>query len=282
MTPANLKRAMADVKKYSIDHEPIRWAEGHMLVSHQYLNEVLKSSGPTRAADKGIEHIEDSLKVITEENYTESFAMAQWKLAKLYPQRVAGNRTENLTKALACAKTALRLMTNSPPVFVAETYAIIGSIYADDDFESSDSRSANQDLAIRHYLASLQRESMCDDNDDDWSATRQLQVGLVYFNRKNGKLRSNMKVAIKHLVEASKVLTKSKHRDDWAKTHQTLALAYRQLINPAEEALMISLAKTKMSQEARVEELSTLVEKCIASCTNALQVFSTTNFAPAW
>jgi tetratricopeptide (TPR) repeat protein len=278
MTPANLERAKADIKKYSIDHEPIRWAEGHMLVSQQYLIEVLKSSGSTRAADKGIEHIEEALKVITEEH--PFFARAQFELAHMYPRRVASNRTENLTKAHACAKTALRACKKNPLYprsFVAETYARIGSIHAENDFKSSDSRAVNQDLAIRHYLACLELSSMDDTYNEQW-AERQLQVAVIYVNRKNGKLRSNMKVAIKHLLEALKVFTKPKHRDDWAKTHECLALSYGQLHNTAKEAAHLA----KMSQEAFTEEMSTLAEKCIASCTNALQVFSTTYYPVRW
>jgi hypothetical protein len=266
MSPANLKRAKADVKKYSIDHEPLRWAQAHITLSQPYVNEVVGSSGPTRAADKGIEHIEEALKVITAENDTRSFAMAQNGLAHMYPKRVAGSRTENLTKALACAQTNLLVTTNAPPIIVAEAHERIGSIYADRDFESSDSRAANEDLAIRHYLASLQRASMYDDN-DGW-AYRQLQVALIYVNRKNGKYRSNQKVAIKHLLEALKVFTKSTHRNQWAKTHKYLALSCHALINTAEGEF--------------AKEISTLAERCIASGTNALQVFSTKNDAPAW
>jgi hypothetical protein len=278
MTPANLKRAMADIKKYSFDNEPLRWAQAHMLVSQHYELEVNETAGPTRAADKAIAHIEEALKVITEEDDPRSFAFAQCLLARICPKRVAASRTENLTKTLACAKTALRLLASYPNGMVTELYTIIGSIYADDDFESSDSRAANEDLAIRHYLASLQRFSMYDDNDG--RANRQLQVAVIYVNRKNGKLRSNVKVAIKHLLEALKVFTKSTHRKKWAQTHQVLALGYEQLVNPAFHAA--SLAKTKMSQEAFAVELSTLVEKCIASCKNALQVLSTTYDAPSW
>jgi hypothetical protein len=267
MTPANLKRGKADIKKYSIDNEPLRWARAHLNLSQPYLvNVVVGSSGPTRAADKGIEHIEEALKVITAENDPRGFAMAQYGLVCMYPKRVAGNRAENLTKALASAKTALRMMADGPPILMAEMYSIIGSIYADDDFESRKSRAANEDLAIRHYLASLQRSSMDDDN-DEW-ANRQLKVALIYVSRKNGRLRSNMKVAIKHLLEALKVFTKSTHRDDWAKAHQYLALSYNMLIASIEEQAP--------------EEIPTLVEKCIASSTNALQVFSTANFAPIW
>jgi tetratricopeptide (TPR) repeat protein len=278
LTPANLKRAKADIKQYSINHEPTRWADGHILVAQQYLAEVVGSSGPTRAAEKGIEHIEEALKVITEETRPPSFAVAQCGLARMYCKRVSGNRTNNLTKALACAKAALRVSKNScsPLVFAAEVYATIGSIYADLDFESSNSPASNEDLAIRHYLASLQRSSMQDDN-DNW-VTTQLNVGMIYFRRQNGNERSNMKVAIKHFVEALKVLTKSKHRKDWARTHQCLALSYWQLISSAD----LDISLTKMSKEEFIEAMSPLVEKCIASCKDALQVFSTTNEGPDW
>jgi hypothetical protein len=243
MTPANLKRAKADIKQYSIDHEPIRWADGHMLLSEQYIDEVFESSGPARAADKGIEHIEETLKVYTEDMSPPRFAAAQLGLARLYPKRVAGNRKENQTKALACAKTALRVMANCPPVVVAELHDLIGSIYEDADFEPSNSRVTNEDLAIRHYLASLQRSSMCDDN-DNW-AHRQMKVGLIYSERKNGRRRSNFKVAIKHFVEASKVFNKAKNPINWATAHQYLALSYSNLITTADRAAILA----KMSEE---------------------------------
>jgi tetratricopeptide (TPR) repeat protein len=277
-SPADLKRAMADIKQYSVDHEPTRWAYGHSLVSQQYLLEVHRSSRPTRAADKAIKHIEEALKVFTEKNHAPDFAAAQYDLARLYRQRVAGNCTENLTKALACAKTALRVCKHASCPFpdVARLYELIGVIYADHDFESSNSRAANDDLAIRHYLASLERSSMNDDS-GNW-AYRHMRVGLIYHKGKNGKRRSNSKVAIKHLVEASKVFTKSKDRNDWATTHQCLALSYWQLINSADYAASLAI----MSKEEYTEQMSTLVEKCIASSTDALQVLSTTYDAPTW
>jgi hypothetical protein len=271
-TPADLPRAKADIKQYSIDHEPNRWADAHMLLAHHYVDEVSGSLGPTRAADKGIEHFEEALKVITEKTHTSRVAIAQYWLAQMYRKRVSGTDTQNLTKALACAQTALRLSKHPscPLSFAAELHELIGSIYKDDDFESSDSQAANEDLAIRHYLASLQCSSMRDGN-FKWANT-QLKVGMVYFHRTNGKGRSNVKVAIKHFVESLKVFTKSKHRDDWAKAHRWLALSYGQLVT--------DFANT--SKEACAGAESTLVEKWIASCENALEVFSTTRDAPDW
>jgi tetratricopeptide (TPR) repeat protein len=274
LTPENLKRAKADIKQYSIAHEPARWADCHMLLAQQCNDQVMGSAGPTRAADKAIEHIEEALKVITEENDARSFLLAQYLLARMYTKRVSGNRTENLTKALACVETALRVFENVPcPLPVAATlHEIFGSIYADHDFESSNSRAANDDLAIRHYLASLERSSMYSSEDYDvWEwAKRQQKVGLIYCRRKNGKPRSNSKVAIKHFVEALKVFTKSTHRDDWAKTHEYLALSYTPLID---------LASLTQASDERFAEL---VEKHIASCTNALQVCTPTYDAMAW
>jgi tetratricopeptide (TPR) repeat protein len=280
MTPANLKRAKADIKQCSIDHEPIRWAEAHMFLSHQYLVELSESSGPTRAADKGIEHIEEALKVLTEQECAPIFARAQYGLARLYRQRVSGNRTENLDKALACAKTGLRVCKRHPSCplsTVADLYALIGSIYQNGDFGSSDSRAANDDLAIRHFLAALQRSSMYDDDSVEW-ANRQVKVGMIYNDRKNGDRHSNLKIAIKHWLEALKVLTKSKHRDEWAHAHNCLAMAYWQLISTADRAASLA----KMPEEQFAEEQSALMEKCIASSTNALQVYSTTNDALTW
>jgi tetratricopeptide (TPR) repeat protein len=272
LAPANLKRAKADIKQYSIDHEPIRWANGHLTLAHQCIVEIFVSSGPTRAADKGIEHMEEALKVITEENDAPVYATVQSGLAGLYRKRVAGNRTENLTKALAFAETALRVCQHPscPPASVAEVHEVIGSIYEDDDFASSNSRAANDDLAIRHYLASLKRSSMYDDN-YNW-ADRHMKVGLSYYERKNGKRRSNLKVAIKHFVEALKVFTKSKHPDKWARIHEHLALSY---------GLLFTNFVT-VSVEELTEEESAMLEKCIASCTNALQVFTPTYGPASW
>jgi tetratricopeptide (TPR) repeat protein len=271
-TPESLKHAKADIKKYSIDHEPIRWAQGHILVSQQHVLDLCGSSGPIRAADKGIEHIEEALKVITEENHAPNFATVQWYLARLYPQRVAGNRTENLSKALACAETALRISKDPscPPCCVAELHAIIGSLYANIHFELSSSRAANDDLAIRHYLASLQDSSMNDGN-YNW-ADRHMKVG------QNGKPRSNVKVAIKHSAGALKVFTKSINRDDWAKTHKYLALSYDLLFNTADRTASLA----KMSEEEFAEKQSTLVEKWIASLKNALQVYTPTYRPTSW
>jgi hypothetical protein len=272
-TRARLKRAKMDIKQYSIDHQPIRWADGHFFLSQQCVLKVLNSSGPTPAADKGIEHIEEALKVYTETNGPPRFAEAQGRLAFMYRKRVAGNRTENLTKALACAETALRVSKHHPScplVFVVNLHEIIGSIYADGDFESSSSRAANEDLAIRHYLACLERTSMYHDS-DAWAHT-QMKVGLTYHMRKNGKRRSNLKVAIKHLVEALKVFTKSKHLHKWATTHQVLALSYGLLFNTADRAASLA----KMSEEEFAEKQSTLEEKWIASSKNAIEVYDPT------
>jgi hypothetical protein len=270
MTPELLKSAKADVKQYSIDHEPIRWCQAHMDLAHQCVAEAFKSSGPTRVADKGIEHIEEALKVMTEKKHPRAFVSVHSWLARLYPKRVAGSRTENLTKALACAKTALRLWQQPPcPLaIVAELHELIGSIYEDEDFESSDSRAANDDLAIRHYLGFLQRCSMNDDKDNWVNAHR--KVGLRYFKRKNGNQRSNTKVAIKHFAEVLKVITKSKHPDKWATIHKHLALAYDRLVR------LSSMTKEVNNTQA------TLIEKWIASCEKALQVATPTHDAMGW
>jgi tetratricopeptide (TPR) repeat protein len=268
LTPENLKRAKADIKQYSIAHEPARWADCHMLLAQQCDDQVMRSAGPTRAADKAIEHIEEALKVITEGNNARSFLIAQYLLARMYTKRVSGNRTGNLTKALACVETSLRVFEHLslPQAGAAILHEIFGSIYADHDFQSSNSRAANDDLAIRHYLASLERSSV---HDGKWAST-QLDIGLLYFKRTNGKFRSNVKVALKHWFEALKVFTKSTHRDKWAKTHQHLALLYAQQIHFA--------GLTKVSDE----EFAKLVQKCIASSTNALQVYTPTSNAMAW
>jgi hypothetical protein len=269
LTPEVLKSAKADIKQYSIDHEPTRWAHGHMLLARHHSVDITQTLAPTRAADIGIEHIEEALKVITEDS-PQRFVALQSVLASTYPKRVAGNRTENLTKALAAAKTAFRVCEMPGGAcelsIVAELHETIACIYADEDFVSNDSQAANQDLGIRHFLASLQCSSMYGGN-EIW-VTAQLRVGVIYFRRKNGKRRSNLKVAIKHLVEALKVYTKSKDRDNWARTHEYLALSYGALLRLA-------------SKEA-VEEISALVEKWIVSTTNALQVFSPTHDPKAW
>jgi tetratricopeptide (TPR) repeat protein len=274
-----LKQAKADIKQYSIDHEPNRWADGHMLLSDQYLSDAFGFPGPARAADKAIEHLKEALQVVTLENDFMKFLAVQLRLARVYPKRVAGNRTENLTKALAAAKTALRISKHRPscpPSFVAQVYANIGSIYADVDFGSNDARGANEDLAIRHYLAALERSSMDDDN-ESW-ADRQMKVGRIYFARKNGKRRSNLKVAIKHLVEALKVYTKSKNRWDWAETHECLAASYGALRNTADRAASLAI----MSEEEFAEEQSALLEKSISSCTNALELYTPTYGPASW
>jgi hypothetical protein len=278
LTPAKLKLAEADIKQYSVDHEPNRWSQAHFLLAQKYCLEVGESSGPTRAADKGIEHMEEAFKVLNEKSKPQSFAVAQSGLAGLYLQRVAGTRTENLTKALAAAKTAVRVCKHASFSFpdVALLHDSIGNMYADDDFESSNSRAASDDLAIRHYLASLQRSSMNDDN-VHW-ANKHMKIGVIYKKRKNGEPRSNLKVAIKHWLEGLKVFTKSKHRKDWATAHEYLATSYGQLINSADYAASLAI----MSKEAFTEEMSTLVEKCIASCNNALQVYSTTHGPGNW
>jgi tetratricopeptide (TPR) repeat protein len=275
VAPATLKLAKADIKRYSQDHEPIRWADGHMTLSQHYLLDILRSSGPTRAADKAIEHIEEALKVIPEDNH-QRFVACQAALARMHPKRVAGNRTENLARAYAAAKTALRVCKNTdwscPIDVVAELHKLIGAIYADGDFVSINSRAANEDLAIRHYLASLQRSSMHDAN-GDW-VTTQLAVGWIYARRTNGKRHSNLKVAIKHLSEALKVYTKSTQRDKWAKTQEQLAMLNGQLIQIGRSA--------ETSEEAYAEEISELAEKWIVSCKNALQVFTPTYGPKSW
>jgi hypothetical protein len=282
-TPAAvLKGAEADVKQCSKDHEPMRWAAAHMVLSRQCMFEVVYSSGPTRTADKGIEHMLEALKVVTEHNSPDRFVGAQSGIARMYPKRVAGNRSENLSKGLAAAKTALRVSKNPccPVFIVAELHEILGSIYADGDFESSKSRAANEDLAIRHCLAALQRTPTYSEKNADNIAfgNRQWEVGLGYYKRKNGNRRSNLKVAIKHFIETLKEFTKSKQRNNWAKVHQYLAMAYGELISTADPAASL----TKMSKEEFAEEISALVEKWIASSKNALQVFSLTHDPTAW
>jgi hypothetical protein len=101
---------------------------------------------------------------------------------------------------------------------------------------------------------------------------------LIYETRKNGKRRSNLNVAIKHWLEALKGYRKSKYHDIWAKIHQHLALSYGALIQTVDPAA----SSTQMSEEEFAEQMSKLVEKWIASCTNALQYSTPTNDAMDW
>jgi hypothetical protein len=101
---------------------------------------------------------------------------------------------------------------------------------------------------------------------------------VSYYERTNGNRHSNLKVAIKHLVEALKVYTKSSHRDDWANTHEHLTMSYGKLVVTAHGGASL----TKVSKEELAEEKSALIEKCIVSCTNALQVLTPTYDPASW
>jgi hypothetical protein len=156
---------------------------------------------------------------------------------------------------------------------LADMAALVGAIKAEVDFASTDSRAGSKDAAIRRQLASVEGSTLYDDN-DCW-AIWQMNIGVGYFRRKNGQRRSNLKVAIKHLVEASKVLTESKHPHEWAETHQCLAVSYFGLFNRQSASL------AEMSEDQFAEQ-SALLEKCIASCANALQVFTPAYSALSW
>ena len=192
MFAAKIKLAEAEVKSYSMQNEPLEFANAHIKLSNVYYQDACAAPGLTLSADKAIGHIELSLEVFAKmkmDSCEEVLANQHNFLQSMYMQRQAGMRADNVAKALASAKAAVKLCGKPgisqlcSPGVIPRLHSDISQIYVRGELANGHAEKY-QDLAIRHQLAALSRYSKERDA-DDWGEVH-VAVGSLYSIRDAG------------------------------------------------------------------------------------------------
>ncbi|MEQ8974294.1 MAG: CHAT domain-containing protein [Coleofasciculus sp. C1-SOL-03] len=178
-------------------------------------------------------------------------------LSWAYTNRIRGNRTENLEKAIWVGKQALTIDTRKKiPQLWAGIHNNLGGAYSN---RVLGQKADNLEEAIRHFQAALDvctRETI----PSEW-ARLQHNFGDTYLHRIRGNRAENLEVAIKYIEAALEIYTKEMFPKEWANAQNTLAVTYQERI-----------------RGDRSENL----EKAIAYCQAALQVHTREVFPQKW
>jgi class 3 adenylate cyclase/predicted ATPase len=168
---------------------------------------------------------EESLLRQNRETAPEAWAMTQNNLGSSYRILPAGDRGENLRKAIACYEAALRVYTERDfPAEWASTQNNLGNAYA--VLPASD-RGENRRKAIVCYKAAL-RVRTERDFPAAWAMT-QNNLGVVYADLLADDRGENLRKAIACYEAAVRVYTERDFPTDWAATQNNLGIAYKKL-----------------------------------------------------
>ena len=152
-------------------------------------------------------------------------AEIQHNLGLAYRELPAGDRQENLRRAIACYEAAVQVHTREAfPVEWAMTQNNLGLAYR--ELPAGD-RQENLDRAIACYDAALQvytREAF----PVQWAGT-QNNLGLAYKDLSAGDQQENLRRAITYFEAALQVRTREALPVDWAMTQNNLGTAYKSL-----------------------------------------------------
>ena len=186
-----------------------------------------------------------------------ALASSQNNLGIAYSDLPVGDRADNLRKAIACYKAALRVRTERAfPVQWAMTQNNLGAAYG--ELPKRDGAD-NLQKAINCFEAAL-RVRTERDFPLDWAIT-QINLGVAYANLQTGDRADNLQKAITCYQAALRVYTERDFPLQWAGPQNNLGIAYRNL--PAGD---------------RAENL----QKAIACYEAALRVYTEHDFPQDW
>jgi len=212
---------------------PVEWAMTQNNLGAAYL----RAADYKRIAGERSENIEkaisccnDALEVYTRSAFPVEWASTQNNLGAAYRRaadyadykRIAGERSENIEKAISCCNDALEVYTRSAfPVEWAMTQDNLGGAYYQ---RIAGERSENIERAISCYNDALTVRSRSA-IPVDW-AMNQHNLGLAYKDRIAGERSENIERAISCYNDAQKVYTRSALPVDWAMIQISLGIAY--------------------------------------------------------
>lgn len=252
---------------------------------------------------KAIGGFEAALRVFTEGDFPEDWAIAQNNLGSAFMALRTGNRGANLKKAITYCEAALRIFTEHKfPVRWASTQTNLGNAYR--DLPTGD-RGVNLQKAIAFYDAAL-RVRTEGDFPMDWANTQENQ-GIAYAQLPIGNVGANLQNAIASFDAALRVYTEGDFPMEWARIQNNLGGAYanlptgdrdanlRKAIHHYEAALRVRTEHDFPAQWARTQGALGIVylrlptgdreadlRKAIASFDAALRVCTEDNFPLEW
>jgi predicted ATPase/class 3 adenylate cyclase len=168
---------------------------------------------------------EAALRVWTEREFPDDWALTQNNLGIAYGSPPIGERGENLRRAIACYEAALRVWTEREfPRRWAAVQNNLGNAYG--DLKTGD-RGENLRRAMTCYEAALrvwtEREFPY-----DWAVT-QNNLGITCGSLPIGERGENLRCAITCYEAALRVRTERDFPHDWATTQTNLGIAYGSL-----------------------------------------------------
>jgi tetratricopeptide (TPR) repeat protein len=178
--------------------------------------------------------------------------MTNDNLASAYRERIRGDKTENLEKAIKYSQNALVIYTQTNfPHRWANTQNDLASAYI---FRFKGDEAENLDKAIEHYQNVLVINTQID-FPHEWAMTNS-NLSAAYSNRIRGDRTENLEKAIECSENALTIHTQTDFPYEWAMTNNNLALAYINRI-----------------RGDRAENL----ERAIECCQNALTIHTQTD-----
>jgi len=154
-----------------------------------------------------------------------AWAMAQNNLGQAYWRLPTGDRSNNITRAIACCEAALLVHTEHDfPTEWANIQNDLGNAYSDLPLGDRDE---NLTRAITCYEAAL-RVRTEQTFPSAWAIT-QNNLGVTYRQLPSGNKSQNLAKAIVHYEAALRVQTESDLPIDWAMTQNNLGIAYWEL-----------------------------------------------------
>nr|MDJ0633446.1 CHAT domain-containing protein [Xenococcaceae cyanobacterium MO_188.B29] len=188
-----------------------------------------------------------------QDNVPLDWAATQHNLAITYRDRIAGDRRENLEKAITCSQLALQeWRQDNVPLDWAMTQNNLAITYRD---RIAGDRRENLEKAIACYQLALQ-ERRQDNVPLDWAAT-QHNLAITYRDRIAGDRRENLEQAIASYQLALQERRQDNVPLDWAATQNNLGLAYtNRIAGDRRENLEKAIASYQLAlQERRQDNL---------------------------
>jgi tetratricopeptide (TPR) repeat protein len=240
----------------SLDATPYEWAQTHGNIGHALL---VRSEGGHLSQDllRAAEHLEQSLKVFTQQNHASDWAGTQSNLSIIYGDLHLGDRADNLRRAMRAAESALQVLTlEVNPETWAATHNNLGNVLS--RLQDGD-RADNLRRAIDHHEKAMEywTESAFP---VDWATAQQnIAACLKEMPALDGQsllLRAEM-----HLNNSLRVFTREGFPFQWARGQEALT------------TLKIQLDRAGNADAA---------EQAIGHAWLALEVYTREAFAERW
>jgi tetratricopeptide (TPR) repeat protein len=265
-------------------------------------NEYRRVDGARRPAamERALTAYEQALKHIASGG---DLARVQYGLGQVYLDRIAGERSQNVEKAIAAFNAASALATKaSAPSHWGSIQIGLSRAYW---HRMQGRRADNLELSIQAAEAAL-TVFASDKAAADWSSAQQA-LGAAFWARINGVRADNVDKAIAAYEQALAVTTRERSAQAWAGLHDNLGMAYaeRSRGTPLEniqratahfenaskvftrEAFPAEWAQLNMNfglllLDHELDKPSERVEAAIARFNNALSVYTPQAFPERW